>query len=129
MTTVCDGLAALNKVGLDKESIRCSSKHVDMISMITELWSMSCFTPIQEHVYGHQDEIDRPLTIQAKLNNKMDLMAKDIALEQIATDTTLWRDSSKLGIGSIRCGGKLITSCIQQTLYNRILHDKLISWY
>ena len=100
-----------------------------MISMITELWSMSCFKPIQEHVYGHQDINDSSLTRQAKLNNKMDLMAKDIALEQIATDTTLWREPSTLGIGSIRCGGKLITSRIQQTLYTRILHDKLISWY
>ena len=46
MTTVCDGLAALNNVGIDKEYIRCSLKHVDMISMITELWSLSSFTPI-----------------------------------------------------------------------------------
>jgi len=129
MTTICDGLAALKKIVMDRKNIRCSSKHVDMISMITELWSMSCFKPIQEHVYGHQDINDSSLTRQAKLNNKMNLMAKDIALEQIATDTTLWREPSTLGIGSIRCGGKLITSRIQQTLYTRILHDKLISWY
>ena len=127
MTTVCDGLAALNKVGIDKEYIRCSLKHVDMISMITELWSLSSFTPIQEHVYGHQDINDTSLTRQAKLNNEMDLMAKDIALEQIATDSTLWREPSTLGIGTIRCGGKLITSRTQQTLYTSILHDKLIS--
>ena len=97
--------------------------------MITELWSLSSFTPIQEHVYGHQDTNNGPLTRQAKLNTKMDLMAKDIALEQITTDTSLYRKPTTLGIGSITCGGKLVTSRIQQTLYNRILHDKLITWF
>lgn len=44
--TVCDRLGALNKVGLDKEYIKCSAKHVDMISMITDLWNKSKFTPM-----------------------------------------------------------------------------------
>ena len=99
MTTVCDGLSALNKVGIDREYIRCSSKHVDMISMITELWSISYFTPIQKHVSWYQASNDSSLTRQAKLKNKMDLMAQDIALEQIATYTTLWQEPTTLGIG------------------------------
>ena len=34
---VCDGLSALIQVGLDRQYIRCSSKHVDMISIVTEV--------------------------------------------------------------------------------------------
>ena len=63
--TVCDGLSALDKVGVDKEYIRNSAKHVDMISIITDLWKRSQFSPICEHVYGHQNEVKEPLTMLA----------------------------------------------------------------
>ena len=35
--TACDGLAALNKFGMKVEYIKSLSKHVDMVSMISEL--------------------------------------------------------------------------------------------
>ena len=83
MKTACDGLAALNKVGINAEYIKCSAKHVDMISMISELLKDSSFTPLPAHVYGHQDASKKPLSMLAILNNNMDIMAKQIALNHI----------------------------------------------
>ena len=55
MKTACNELATLNKVGMYTEYIKCSSRHVKMVSMISELWYISPFAPKPEHVYGHQD--------------------------------------------------------------------------
>lgn len=41
LTAVCDGLSALKRVEIERRDIRCSSKHVDMLSIITELWDES----------------------------------------------------------------------------------------
>ena len=90
MKTVCDGLSALEKVGLDKEYIRSSAKHIDLISIISELWKKSPFSPILEHVYGHQNESLQPLSMHAQLNNKMDSMAKHIAMEHIESVPLLY---------------------------------------
>ena len=129
MKTVCDGLAALEKVGVEKDYIRSSSKHIDMISMITDLWNQSPFSPIREHVYGHQDASLQPLTMLAKLNNKMDLMAKRIAMEHMESNLEHQIVPTSLGIGTIICGEELISSNVKQSLYNCILHTKLVKWY
>ena len=69
ITTIYDGLAALNNVGIDKEYIKSSSKHVDLISITSSLWSSSKFRPHTEHIYAHQDDNNvSPLSIKAKLN-------------------------------------------------------------
>ena len=65
----------------------------------------------------------------AKLNNKMDSMAKRIALEYIHLNSIHQAKPTTLGIGTILCGGVLVTSRVQQSLYNRILHNKLVLWY
>ena len=129
MKTVCDGLAALEKVGVDKEYIRSSAKHIDMISIISDLWDQSPFSPLREHVYGHQDASLEPLTMLAKLNNKMDLMAKRIAVEHMESNAELQVVPTSMGIGTIICGDELISSRVQQSLYNCILHSKLVKWY
>ena len=46
---------------MDPEYVKCSAKHVDMISMIIDLWNKSVFTPMPEHVYGHQHASKEPL--------------------------------------------------------------------
>lgn len=53
--TVCDGLAALNKVGTGPEYVKGSAKYVDMISMISDMWNKSAITPMPKHVYVYQD--------------------------------------------------------------------------
>ena len=100
-----------------------------MISTITTLWNLSPFFIIQEIVYEHQDTNKVPLLRLEKLNNKMDIMAKTIALEYIETETTQQLLPTPLGIGTNICGGELIISRVQHTLYTNILHDKLILWY
>ena len=129
MKTVCDGLAALNRVGLDKSYVRCSSKHVDMISMITDLWETSDFNFVKEHVFAHQDDLNRPLTMLEQLNCRMDILAKDIAKNEISCPSLGLVTKTSAGIGSITCDGNLITSRVQQSTYAHILHSNLVSWY
>ena len=80
-------------------------------------------------MYGHQSLDNGPLTIQAKLNDKIDILAKRTEMKHIESKSQLQLGSSSLGIGTISCNGKLITSRIQHALYDTILHDQLIGWY
>ena len=57
----CNRLAALDKVGMKVEYIKSSSKHDDMVLMISELWSGLSFNPLPTHVYGHQDNSNRQM--------------------------------------------------------------------
>lgn len=43
LKTVCGGVLASKRLGLDYSHTRCSSKHMDMVSIITELWDESDF--------------------------------------------------------------------------------------
>ena len=100
-----------------------------MVLMISELWSRSSFNPIPTHVYRQQDNSKRKTSRLEKLSCKIDLIAKYIATKQIAEKITCQRTPFSLGIGTITCCGELVTSMIQQTLYNAILHERLINWY
>ena len=80
-------------------------------------------------MYGHQSSDNGPLTIQAKLNDKMDILAKRIGMEYVESNSLLQSDSDSLGISIISCNGKIITSRVQHYLYDTILHDQLIGWY
>ena len=85
LTTICDGLAALNKVGIEKEYIRSSGKYVYLIPITSSLWTSSSFKFNNEHIYAHQDDNDMgPLSMKANLNCKMNTIAKDIVLIQIS---------------------------------------------
>ena len=64
----------------------------------------------------------------AKLNNKMDLMAKRIAMEHMESNLEHQIVPTSLGIGTIICGDELISSNVKQSLYNCILHTKLVKW-
>ena len=76
LNTICDGLAALNKVGMDLEYVKCSAKNVDIISMITDLWNKFAFIPMPEYVYGHQDASKEPLSMLEILNTEMIVISK-----------------------------------------------------
>lgn len=62
LTIACDGISALNQVGLKKQKIKSKMKHVDLISAISEVWEDDECQLKKEHVYGHQDDLARPLT-------------------------------------------------------------------
>ena len=107
--TLCDGLAALNSVGSASETIKCRGKHVDLISMTTELWDRSMFNFTQRHVYGHRDDLNRPLTLDEQLNVRMDVLAKKIAMDHVHSQAPITAHDTSLGFGTIRCGGDLIS--------------------
>ena len=116
-------------MGKEKQYIRCSSKHIDMIAIITDLWEKSNFNFVREHVFAHQDDLARPLSMLEKLNCRMDILAKDIAREEMRIPQvgSLLRNS--VGLGSITCDKTLTTSRIQQSIYTQILHSKFTIYY
>ena len=80
ITTVCDRLAALETVGRPICLSKVKHKHVDLISLTTSLWNSSSFNISRRHVKAHQDDLQRPLTIDEFLNCKMDGLANCIAI-------------------------------------------------
>ena len=128
ITTICDGLSALNQVGLPTHFIKVKHKHADLVSLITSLWEHSGYSHTKEHIKAHQDDFYGPLTLKASLNCKMDGLAKYIAMAQISsphrhpsfTPTTL-------GFGTVTCHGHWISSKMQRNLYHNIVQKDLIN--
>ena len=110
--TAYDGMADLNKIDLKSKYIKCSSKHVNIVSIISELWLTSPFSLSTEHVYGHQDTLKISLTMLERLNCKMNIKAKAIAQKTIKERNPHPVLITKLGIGSIICCGESFTSRI-----------------
>ena len=48
--TSCNCISTLNKVSIDAEYIRRTTKHVDLISVISEHLDKSAFNPVKVHV-------------------------------------------------------------------------------
>ena len=129
LTIACDGKSALEKVAIDSASIHCNQKHIDFISMISELWNTSKFRITKKHVYGHQDITGRELSMLELLNCKMDIKAKEIAcLHKNTTSINIIPTRTSIGFGSIRCGNDLISSKIQQSLYSSVAQRHYYSW-
>ena len=124
----CDGLSALNTVNTAAAYIKSSGKSVDLISMTSELWLHSKHIVIKEHVYAHQDEKESysSLSIESKLNCKVDQMAKDFSIKHIARNQRIVFHPSSLGLGTTKCKGQLISSKTQSTMYTMIMNAKLI---
>ena len=81
--------------------IKRYSKHVDLISIIICHWNRSAFIKKKIHVYGHQDETNRPLsTILERLNCDMDaLLTKEIAQHRIKSDNSNPKQITTQGLG------------------------------
>ena len=128
ITIGCDGLSALNQVSLDTTTIKANTKNADMISIINSLLNLSNFIIIKEHVYGHQENLYRPLTQIEKLNYRMDTPAKSIALEYMRGETAKPRfPPTQISFGTIIYKNKLIPSRIQRSLYLQITHNSMIT--
>ena len=127
ITTSCDRISALSRVGMSTDYIKCSMKHADVISYISSLWGNSNFTPNRVHVYGHQDDYTRPLTILEYLNCEMDELANLIARNQMIYNKKNFITTT-LGLGSVSCNGKLIVSKIRASLYSTSLQQKNLTF-
>ena len=114
----CDGLPALQTVNTKAVYIKSSGKSVDLISMTSAIWLKSNFTVSKKHVYAHQDDTSQieTLTMESILNCKVDLLAKQFALEQICSNKTNLFKNTTLGLGTVTCSGKLVSSQTQKTL-------------
>ena len=126
ITTLCDGISALQKVHLTMTNLRANSKHVDLVSILSHLWSDCQFNCTTEHVYGHQDETGMPLSVKQLLNCRMDKFAKEIARAHIRRPRERRYIPTTLGIGSIVCRGQVITTRVQKSLYDSILHGDMM---
>ena len=105
-------------MGKAPDRIRCSTKHVDLVSTLADFWHLLQFSPTTEHVYGHRDESSDNLTVPERLNCRMDSLAKSIALQYIeGPRRSISFHGSSRGIGTVKCMGRLVTSRIQQSLY------------
>ena len=127
ITTACDGISALSRVGMLSEYIKCSMKHADIVSYISSLWSTSNFSPTKVHVYIHRDDCIRPLTVLEYLSCQINDLAKPISRNQMVYNKTKFVPTT-LGLGSISCSGKLVGSKIRASLYAIILQQKNITY-
>ena len=57
-----------------------------MVSIINEHWEISSFKLVKKHVYGHQDDLNCPLTQLEALDYIMDIDDKDIIRQHIANN-------------------------------------------
>ena len=127
ITVACDGEAAINRVNMDSNIIKANMINVDMLSIISELWSESSFTITKKHVYGHQDDLGRPLTPLESLNCTVDIFAKEIAHKQIdGLLPDLEFSPTDKGYGTITCNGIMVTSKLQRTLYHHVTKNNFV---
>ena len=126
--TACDGISALNKVGVYQEYIRCSSKHIELVSIISSQWDKSVFTPIKFHVYGHQDDLNRPLTVIERHNCDMNTLTSDISQKNNSGVTKYPTHITYEGLGAVICHDKLDNLYIQQPLYYYIHHHEFCKY-
>ena len=122
----CDGSSALNRTGIPIDSNRSRSTHTDLISILSKLWSKLPFVLVREWVKGHQDDLQRPLTVIGLLNCWMDHKAKRIVRQYLASRRRLTFAPTSLGTGTITIDGSLVHTHIQQSLYNHITHRSLV---
>ena len=97
ITTLCDGLSALETVGRPTTNIKAKHKHSDLISLTSAVWESSQFTMTKEHVKAHQDDLPKILNVKESLNCKMDILAKDIALQHMLSSQKLSFATTSLG--------------------------------
>ena len=112
---------------MDSSIIKANMTNMDLISIISEIWDDSQFTITKQHVYGHQDNLGRPLSQLETLNCIVDDFAKDIAKKQIdGLLPGLQFSSTDIGFGTVKCNGILITSNLQRSLYTEVTKKNFI---
>ena len=89
------------------------------------MWSKITFVIEREWVKGHQDALQRPLTVIEHLNCWMDSKAKRIVRSHLRSSRRgLSFPPTTLGVGTITIEDSLVHTHIQQSLYHHITHNK-----
>ena len=125
-----DCKSALKRITTSPEYVKSSTKHMDLISLITHLWSTCPVTPLPQYVKAHQDKNPHTiLSAEAQLNCHMDNFAKQIALRAILhSNLSTPSFHSSLGFGSILCNNTYIHSHLQRELYSSVTHNNFIKY-
>ena len=82
ITTICDGLSALETVERKVAFIQVKHKHADLISITSSLWDTSTFQFTREHVKAHQNDLQTSNNRKI-INCQMDSLVKKIVIEKI----------------------------------------------
>jgi hypothetical protein len=77
-TVVCDNKGALQRCPADREWMKTTAKHFDLVSIVSATWETSLCNVKTKHVYGHQyNKYCGPLPLLESLNVRMDILAKE----------------------------------------------------
>ena len=79
ITTASDNDSAVDCLRLKRHHIKASTKCIDLVSSLIELWENVPYYPTPTKVKGHADALHRSLTPLEKLNCIVDDYAKEIA--------------------------------------------------
>ena len=82
--TASDNDSAVDCLWMRRHQIKASTKCIDLISSLIELWDIVPAHPIPTKVKGHADELTRSLSQLEKLNCIADAYAKEIAIYYIS---------------------------------------------
>ena len=74
--TASDNVSAVDCLTLKRHNIKSSTKCIDLVTSLIELWEKVPFDPIPKKVKGHADTLHRSLTPLERLNCLVDEYAK-----------------------------------------------------
>ena len=128
----CDGKSALFKSLLtDREYFSSRNRSFDIISHIIAVKEKLQAKIIPIHVYGHQDDLGRTLTLLEKLNVRMDTLAKE-ALTCALSDGSDILDALPIdsqGLVQVDYEDIPITSNLAASLRYHISKDRIMQWW
>jgi hypothetical protein len=123
----CDGKAALQALALKKDDVNSNATHLDLLSIIIDVWNSSTMEPYPIHIKGHQDESQESLTRLEKMNVLVDKLAKMTAEAQEVQSPNIVIPC--MGMKQLTKTGINITGCIYQSLYSRIVDTNVCQYF
>ena len=133
-TVVCDNKGALQRCPADREWMKTTAKHFDLVSILSATWETSLCKVKTKHVYGHQDnKYCGPLPLLESLNVRMDILAKEATTSlPVPPPVPFSHQASQYhpqkGYGRVTVQGDMVTSKLQKGLYNKILAKKALTY-
>ena len=133
-TVVCDNKGALQRCPADREWMKTTAKHFDLVSILSATWETSLCKVKTKHVYGHQDnKYCGPLPLLESLNVRMDILAKEATTSlpvppPVPSSHQHSRYPPRKGYGRVTVQGDMVTSKLQKGLYNKILAKRALTY-
>jgi hypothetical protein len=132
---VRDNKGALQRCPADREWMKTTAKHFDLVSIVSATCETSLCNVKTKHVYGYQDnKYCGPLPLLESLNVRMDILAKEAtpASRPVLPPVPFSRLSSRYhprkGYVRVTVQGDMVTSKLQKELYNKILAKRALTY-